>query len=590
MTQILSIEKLIPSYQRNFVWDGDLRDSFLENLVEAHNEGAEYFIGSMVFRQLPDGAYEVVDGQQRITTMYILFSSALKVATELEGKYQDHFLKLRGKLGSSILKNNEPVETPLLRHADKTINKAYESLAKRQDIQGADSESKMLRNLDEAQADAIKFLEKYLEDQPQKDAALAGFLDFIEKKVVCIHHVADDLATALTIYSRLNSTGRSLGNMEILKGLSFVSAERNESWEQLETCWSELENAFYTPIKFGGKGRERQMVPDNTLLSYFFFLEHPDLGLACKGDDFLGANALSDVILDDQISLLLSKNAAAFVNSIKEFALEMKSLREGTIRHQSSERIENYLLDIASIAQTQSQWLLVGIPLLKHFPRATEAFRALRNMVFVFSFALTGSGTASGVFRALARKLNEKHLRNEPCQENLEEVIADMKTQIFKYFPAFRYEVENLSYKNTSDRKLIRRVFEYMEAELWHDHNMGAVQNLMSLYNKKGINIDHLQPTKIEALDLHNQHGIGNLALLHESTNKAIGKQAFEDEEKQEHLRSSEFIVTKAIAFENLKGGLGKAVQNFTRRKTLTDQDVQDRQEELLNFLQLRLL
>ena len=97
----------------------------------------------------------------------------------------------------------------------------------------------------------------------------------------------------------------------------------------------------------------------------------------------------------------------------------MKSLREGTIRHQSSERIENYLLDIASIAQTQSQWLLVGIPLLKHFPRATEAFRALRNMVFVFSFALTGSGTASGVFRALARKLNEKHLRNEPCQENL---------------------------------------------------------------------------------------------------------------------------------------------------------------------------
>ena len=112
----------------------------------------------------------------------------------------------------------------------------------------------------------------------------------------------------------------------------------------------------------------------------------------------------------------------------------MKSLREGTIRHQSSERIENYLLDIASIAQTQSQWLLVGIPLLKHFPRATEAFRALRNMVFVFSFALTGSGTASGVFRALARKLNEKHLRNEPCQENLEEVIADMKTQILNTF------------------------------------------------------------------------------------------------------------------------------------------------------------
>ena len=45
---ILQIRKIIPVYQRDFVWDDDLRLGFFQNLVEAYEEQKDYFIGSMV--------------------------------------------------------------------------------------------------------------------------------------------------------------------------------------------------------------------------------------------------------------------------------------------------------------------------------------------------------------------------------------------------------------------------------------------------------------------------------------------------------------------------------------------------------------
>lgn len=47
---ILQIRKIIPVYQRDFVWDDDLRLGFFQNLVEAYEEQKDYFIGSMVLR------------------------------------------------------------------------------------------------------------------------------------------------------------------------------------------------------------------------------------------------------------------------------------------------------------------------------------------------------------------------------------------------------------------------------------------------------------------------------------------------------------------------------------------------------------
>ena len=66
------MEYIIPLYQRAYAWE----DKQLTQLVEDINDVAEdanYHIGSLIVSK-QSGRYEVVDGQQRLTSLYLLLN------------------------------------------------------------------------------------------------------------------------------------------------------------------------------------------------------------------------------------------------------------------------------------------------------------------------------------------------------------------------------------------------------------------------------------------------------------------------------------------------------------------------------------
>lgn len=76
----LPIEKLfdgnnhyvIPIYQRNYAWD-------IEEVVQLINDiknhdGNNYYLGALTVKKRADNAFEVIDGQQRLTTLFLILS------------------------------------------------------------------------------------------------------------------------------------------------------------------------------------------------------------------------------------------------------------------------------------------------------------------------------------------------------------------------------------------------------------------------------------------------------------------------------------------------------------------------------------
>ena len=70
----------MPIYQRPYSWDKDRVEQLWADIFEAYENHKEnpsqdnnYFLGSLVVVKNKNGAYDVVDGQQRITTLTILF-------------------------------------------------------------------------------------------------------------------------------------------------------------------------------------------------------------------------------------------------------------------------------------------------------------------------------------------------------------------------------------------------------------------------------------------------------------------------------------------------------------------------------------
>lgn len=62
----------IPIYQRLFAWGEDEIARLIDDIVDFDEE--EYCIGSLIVDRRNDGIYEVIDGQQRLTSLYLLLN------------------------------------------------------------------------------------------------------------------------------------------------------------------------------------------------------------------------------------------------------------------------------------------------------------------------------------------------------------------------------------------------------------------------------------------------------------------------------------------------------------------------------------
>lgn len=65
---------IVPLYQRNFAWRKDEIEQLLQDVYEAFKRDKEsyYYIGSLVVLKRANGDFEVIDGQQRLTTLSLI--------------------------------------------------------------------------------------------------------------------------------------------------------------------------------------------------------------------------------------------------------------------------------------------------------------------------------------------------------------------------------------------------------------------------------------------------------------------------------------------------------------------------------------
>lgn len=66
----------IPIYQRNYAWENEEITALVNDVWDAYCQSkGTYFIGTLVTYDRGDGRYEVIDGQQRLTTLYLILKS-----------------------------------------------------------------------------------------------------------------------------------------------------------------------------------------------------------------------------------------------------------------------------------------------------------------------------------------------------------------------------------------------------------------------------------------------------------------------------------------------------------------------------------
>lgn len=247
---------IVPDYQREYVWTEKEVHQLLDDINEQLDNGTsrEYFIGTVLVSPTSQkNHFEVIDGQQRLTTFFLMLC-ALKYLFHGEPQCQT----LGGLIQTSYTDSDGNTQTslklePRYECAGELMGQLValdaDPQATRAGIQSAGIPSfGSLENL----LNAYSTIYRYLKDNYDDTAKLRKYWGYLANNVVYIQ-ISTDVSSALKIFETINERGVGLNPMDLLKNLLFTHVKQDK-FTQLKDEWKKitkpLEKEKEKPLRF----------------------------------------------------------------------------------------------------------------------------------------------------------------------------------------------------------------------------------------------------------------------------------------------------------------------------------------------------
>jgi uncharacterized protein with ParB-like and HNH nuclease domain len=221
----------IPKYQRPYSWNEDNVSELISDVADAfENNLIEYFIGSIITIEKDKKVYDIVDGQQRLTTLTLIFAALRNQITNETAKAE-----IQKKILPINALTDEP-EQPRLKVRQKEHLFFYEHILlgkplEKEHILG-EIEQKFIVNL--------ATIENYF--QEKDETYLKQYANYLLQNVYVVFVNTDSFESAYRLFNVLNARGLSLSNGDLLKNQLFGIANSELEQSKVEQYWNQLED------------------------------------------------------------------------------------------------------------------------------------------------------------------------------------------------------------------------------------------------------------------------------------------------------------------------------------------------------------
>lgn len=212
----------VPDYQRGYRWGENEVKQLLEDVYE--NGEKSYYLQPIVVKPIEEENFELIDGQQRLTTLYLILSY------------------LREKLGNIVSRKYS-----LIYETRKETHEFLENI-------NSESKNKNKENIDFFFiSNAYKIIEKWFEEQGKKSSdfgvLLFQFYTLLGKFVNIIWYEPEDNVSGVELFTRLNIGRIPLTNSELVRALFLSRNSDLTQAEQLEIAaeWDSIEKELHQP-------------------------------------------------------------------------------------------------------------------------------------------------------------------------------------------------------------------------------------------------------------------------------------------------------------------------------------------------------
>jgi hypothetical protein len=202
----------IPIYQRNYAWEKDEITALIQDVYDAYDKNKKseqtYFIGTLVSFQKGDKVYEVIDGQQRLTTINLIMS-ALRI----------------------------PMNNKLTYRAREKSNYTIKNILS---IEEAEKEKKIEKDIkiekDNGIVNGYRYADKAIKEIVQKDEK-EDFKKYFRKNVHLIHYKVPKNIDLNHYFEIMNSRGEQLEKHEIIKAQLIAELKQDEDKAKFNQLW-----------------------------------------------------------------------------------------------------------------------------------------------------------------------------------------------------------------------------------------------------------------------------------------------------------------------------------------------------------------
>lgn len=556
----------VPDYQREYVWGAGQVEQLLADIAGEMPTGpregppAEYFIGSIVVCPGASGVLDLIDGQQRMTTLFVTLCA------------------IRDRLVALADAANTPIGGQL---ASQSMDDYGGTLYRyRLDLQYDDAKNVLVGLVrgEPAKGDfttgsaekivgghrtALQFLIREFGDDPTK---VRAFYAYLVNRVKLIRIQTVGVAKALKIFETVNDRGMSLDSMDLLKNLLFVRTSQAD-FSKLKTVWDELQAELRRigekPLRF---------------LRYFIFsryavdqLREDDIYNWLKtNDDKVGFGANPIVFARELVKA--AKLYGGFLAGRGEDGQPRPALQSMRILGGSAAR-QHLILLLA--ARHLSPNL---------FDRLT---REIENLFF--TYVITREPTRD-FERDFARWATE--VRAVDTTEELDALIdkrfRPAKANLASRFAGALERLTALDLQAYRLRYVLGKLTQAVELNAYGETE--GARWLQRYVEGRSYEIEHIFPVSADALciaEFGDDTGtwtqrLGNLALVEQGINASLGRKPFS--QKRVVYPQSQLMLTRAISETPSVGintRINAAVSRFDCFSTWTPAEVETRQAQL---------
>ena len=235
---------IVPQYQRPYVWQEENIQELIDDLYYAfeNKQNSEYFLGALVLKRTTEKEfreYEIVDGQQRLTTLCMMMAVIRDLIKKPQYKYT---------LSQMIYQEeNELLKVPSRNRIKYNTRDKVKDFVKDYIIANGSTRKRDLVNYHEDtnisvsnMAKAISTMHTIFENKEN----LESFAVFLLNNVLFIYVSTDNTEDAFRLFTILNDRGIPLSNADILKSIN-IGEIGEEDLDEYSKHWEYLEEKYH---------------------------------------------------------------------------------------------------------------------------------------------------------------------------------------------------------------------------------------------------------------------------------------------------------------------------------------------------------